>query len=360
MGLDTTIMRAIQFDQFGDPKEILKIVEKPIPEPGKNEVVVRMLLSPINPSDFNMMQGTYHQALSRAIWNQGRSPFTVDPDGKKLGVTLPYTPGGDGVGIVETVGPGLLAKRLKGKRVAVIPSHTGNWQEYTLVSAKQALPISEKIPLEQAATFFINPVTAFILIKEILQVKKGQWVLQTAASSQLGRMVIKLSKLWGFKTLNIVRSQKSKDLLLDLGADAVINTENEDILTRVAEITHNRGVPHALDCVGGATGSAVIQTLGVNGHLVLFGTLGDAPIQFPSRDVMTPMSRVSGFFLPQWFLEQGILKKLRIIKAVEKLVLNGTLETEIGQTFTFEDHLAAIDNSVARGRTGKTIIRIGN
>src|ERR1700682_5818861 len=100
-------MRAVVYERFGEPSEVLGVRDVPVPEPGPGEVRIRMLASPVNPSDLMAIRGKY-----------GLLP------------KLPATPGFEGVGIVESAGPGLLGKWLKGKRVAVLGSRTGNWQEF--------------------------------------------------------------------------------------------------------------------------------------------------------------------------------------------------------------------------------------
>src|SRR5438067_2243774 len=110
-------MKAVVFDRFGEPSEVLQVRDVPTPEPGRGQVRVRMLASPINPSDFLVVRGQY-----------GRLP------------TLPATPGFEGVGVIDATGPGLLKliRGLKpGRRVAVLNGTGGNWAEQVVISARQ-------------------------------------------------------------------------------------------------------------------------------------------------------------------------------------------------------------------------------
>src|SRR5438874_350033 len=219
-------MKAIVFEQFGDPAEVLQVREVPVPEPGPGQVRVRMLASPINPSDLLMVRGQY-----------GRQP------------ALPCTPGFEGVGVVEE-GHGLLARRVLGRRVAV-PNGTGsgNWQEKVVVPALQAVPVPQALSDEQAATFFVNPASALVMTRHVLRVPRGAWLLQTAAGSALGRMVIRLGKVHGFRTLNVVRRREQAEELLRLGGTAVVATNDEALEERVRALTGGAGVPFALDAV---------------------------------------------------------------------------------------------------------------
>ena len=183
-------MKAVVFERFGDPAEVLQVREVPEPEPGPGQVRVRMLASPIGPADFLTVRGEY-----------GYRP------------QLPATPGTEGVGIVEA-GRGLLGRMRVGRRVAVLNETGGNWQEKVVVSAMRVVPIPNHVPDDQAATFFINPATAFIMTRLVLKVPPRAWLLQTAAGSALGRMVIRLGRHFVFRTINVVRRHEQAEELL--------------------------------------------------------------------------------------------------------------------------------------------------
>ncbi len=210
-------MKAIVCDRWGEPEEVLQVRDVAEPTPGRGQVRVRMLASPINPSDLLMVRGQY-----------GRQP------------PLPATPGFEGVGIVES-GSGLLARRVMGRRVAVLGSGGGNWQEHVVIPARQAVPLPKELSDEQAATFFVNPASALILTRYVLQVPPGAWLLQTAAGSTLGRMVIRLGQHFGFRTLNVVRRREQAEELLRLGGTAAIATNDESLAERVPALTGGAG-----------------------------------------------------------------------------------------------------------------------
>jgi NADPH:quinone reductase-like Zn-dependent oxidoreductase len=329
-------MKAIVLDRFGDPAEVLQARDVPTPEPGHGEVRVRMLASPINPSDLMMVRGTY-----------GIKP------------ALPATPGFEGVGVVEANGGGLLGRLRLGKRVAVLNGQTGNWQEQVVVPARQVVPVPTTLPDEQAATFFVNPASALIMVRYVLKVPRGSWLLQTAAGSALGRMVIRLGKLDGFRTINVVRRADQKEELLRAGADAVICSALSSIEEEVKRITGGAGVPFALDPVGGATGSAAVQALGPHGKLLVYGTLAEEPICFEPRALMSGNKTIEGFWLSEWIRRQGVLTMLGLFRRIRKLFGTGVVTSDVAATFALDQIKAAVEHASRPGRSGKVLLRIG-
>lgn len=355
-------MRALELHDFDPGAPVagrVRCVDRDPGAPGPGRVRVRMIAAPVHPSDINWIEGTYHEAVRRSIWNHGASSLAFDPDRTRLLPEPPYTLGVEGVGVVESAGDGLLAHRLVGKRVAVSADGEGTWQEVTVVDAKRALPVPASISDEQAAMLFVNPLTAHVLVHEVLRVKRGEHVLVTAAGSALGRMVIRMGKKTGFRTIAVVRSGARKDELRSLGADDVIATDTDDVRARVHAITRGRGVPYALDCVGGELAGDVVRSLTLGGHAVLYGTLSKSPIALSPRDLMMPVARVSGFFLPSYLARVSLLTKLRVLRAVVSGIESGLLASELGPVLPLDRYEEALSLAASPGRTGKVLFRIG-
>lgn len=342
----------------------IRVSNVPVPEPGTGQVRVRMRMSPVNPSDLNFVHGTYHTALQRIIWNQGEAGderVFYDPALVTACPQPPYALGGEGMGVVDATGSGWLARRLLGKRVAIASGPpNGTWQEYTVVDARRAVALPAQIPDEQGAMFFINPVTAYVMTREVLRVPKGAWLLVTAAGSALGKSIVRMGRLYGFRTLCVVRSGANSDELRSLGADAVVETDRQDLVAEVFRLTGGMGVFHALDCVGGELAATVVRCLGLDGKLVLYGTLADQPLQLPIRDLMMPVAGISGFLLPNWMIQQSPLKLLRVLMQVKKLMIRGVFDAPIDQRFPLDRVAEAVAASLQTGRTGKILLEIGD
>src|SRR5262249_41181120 len=141
-----------------------------------------------------------------------------------------------------------------GQRVVPLGADLGTWQEYVTARAAAVLPVPDGIDDLQASMLLVNPPTAWIMLTELLNVHPNEWILQTAAGSAVGAWVIKIAHRIGAKTINVVRRRDQVEALKALGADEVICTADEDLAERVKTITGGRGVPYALDAVGGELG----------------------------------------------------------------------------------------------------------
>jgi NADPH:quinone reductase-like Zn-dependent oxidoreductase len=357
-------MKAAWIGAFSEDPGDIRIVDLPIPEPGPGQVRVRMLLSPVLPSDLYFAGGTYYRALERVIWNQGRTGADAgvyfDPARTTVCPVPPYTLGREGVGIVEACGGGFLGKRLLGRRVAVAGGPpNGTWQEHAVVDAKRAIAVPDRVDDEQAAMYLANPISACAMVREVLRVPRDAWLLLTAAGSSLGKSVVRLGRRDGFRTICVVRSDANTAELNALGADVVVETNRQDLVSEVARITSGRGVGYALDCVGGELVADVVRCLGLGGRLVLYGTLVDGPAPIAVRDLMMPMTQVSGFYLGNWLARQSPLKILGLLRTVRNLTLEGVFHTPVTETHPLEDVAKAVAAATAPGRTGKVLLSIG-
>jgi NADPH:quinone reductase-like Zn-dependent oxidoreductase len=321
--------------QFGEPANVIACRDAPDPVCGSGEVRIRMLASPVNPSDLMTLRGIY-----------GRRP------------SLPFIPGYEGVGIVEEAN-GLLAwfRGLKGSRVAVLNGTGGNWAEQVVIPSRQAVPLPDDLPDEQAASFFVNPASAIVMVRYVLQVPRGGWLLQTAAGSMLGRMVIRMGKRDGFHTINLVRRRAQVAELKQLGADEVLVLGEDDIPARVRDLTQH-GVGYAIDCVGGAMGSEAIKCLGPGGRLLLYGTLSGEPLSFDPRVLMVGGKRIEGFWLSEWVPQQGFLTMLSLFSQITALMREGTLATEKGTVYSLDQVAEAVREAEKPARGGKVLLRI--
>jgi len=352
-------MRSVVVTELSQQFDKIQIQQREKPEPGPGQVRVRMLMAAVNPSDRNFVRGDYLKSLQRLLWNRGKSTPSFDPAGLQLYPSFPYALGGEGVGIVDACGSGLAERRLKGERVAISAGPpNGTWQDYTVVDAKRAIPVPASLSNEQAAMFIINPLSAYAMCRHVLSLSTGQWLIQSGAGSALGKMVIRLGREFGFKTINVIRNEVHRQALLDAGADVVINSETENILDRVAAVTKGLGVAGAMDCIGGNVAAQMVQCLGLKGQMVVYGTLSGENIELPSRDLMMPGNTISGFFAGSWLANQAPETLLNTIGQLGKLAQKGVFQTPIAKQFPLEQAAEALAYSFEPARQGKILLNI--
>jgi NADPH:quinone reductase-like Zn-dependent oxidoreductase len=348
-------MKSAAIDSFSDDASTVEVREVAPPKPGPGQVRVRMRMAPVNPSDFNYIDGIYERSLARMIWNRDAERPTDSP-GSDVFPRPPYSLGVEGVGVVEESGGGFLGKRLVGKRVAVVSGPpNGTWQEQTLIDARRAFPVPRSLSDAEACSFFVNPLTALVLVRHVLEVPSGAVLLQTAAGSALSQMVRNLAREDGFRVIDVVRSRAGADRLKQGNSKYVVALEDEDLLEAVHRIAPG-GVDYVLDCVGGATGSNVLRTLAPRGRMVCYGTLSREPISLPPRDIIMPMTSIEGFYLAAYLASRTLFQRLGLVRKTAKLIESGVLGTSVEQTYRLEDLHEALKHARRPGRTGKVLL----
>ena len=349
-------MKSAGIDSFSDDAGTVEVRDVAAPKPGPGQVRVRMRMAPVNPSDFNYIDGIYERSFARMIWNRGAERPADSPGSAELFPRPPYALGVEGVGIVEESGGGFLGGRLVGKRVAVVsgPPH-GTWQEQTLIDARRAFPVPRPLSDAQACSFFVNPLTALVLVRQVLRVPRGSVLLQTAAGSALCQMVRNLAREDGFRVIDVVRSRSGAERLKQANAKYVVALEDEDLLEAVHRIAP-QGVDYVLDCVGGATGSEALRALTPGGRMVCYGTLSREPISLPPRDIMMPMTSVEGFYLAAYLAKRTLFQRLGLVRKTAKLIESGILGTPVEQIYPLDALHEALAHARRPGRAGKILL----
>src|SRR6059058_899334 len=175
--MSKTINAAV-YERHGNPADVLRIESRPWPTPALDEVLVQMRAAPINPADLNQIEGKY----------------PVRPE-------LPATPGFEGAGIVVELGSGV--KNLTSGALVILPHNVGTWRDAVVVKAEELVVVPEGIEPVQAAMLKINPLTAWRLLHDYVDLQRGDWLIQNAANSAAGCDVIQIAHELGYKTVNV-------------------------------------------------------------------------------------------------------------------------------------------------------------
>src|SRR5215467_12478060 len=224
-------MRAVQVKAYDGKPGSLTVAELPVPRPGPGEVLVRVAASPVNPSDLMFITGNYGFKKS-----------------------LPATPGFEGSGTVVETGGGIMARFMKGRRVACAAadpkSSGGMWAEYIVTAANFCVPLRKDVDLEHGATMLVNPLTAWALVDEA---RRGghRAAVQTAAASALGRMVIRLGQKFGLPVVNVVRRAEQVELLRAMGAEHVLNSADPGFDEALRALCHKLRATISFEAVSG-------------------------------------------------------------------------------------------------------------
>ena len=229
----------------------VSIKEVDVPEPKPHEVIVRMEASPINPSDMWPMFGP--ASLDKATFDPSKNAL-VAPVHKsmlmriksRLDQTLPI--GNEGAGTVVGAGDSPEAQALMGKTVSILTGAA--YTEYACVPAQACLPHMESTTAQQAASSFVNPLTALGMV-ETMRMEGHKALVHTAAVSNLGQMLNKICLEEGVDLVNIVRSQQQVDILKDLGAKIVLDSTSENFKAELYQAIDKTGATLAFDAIGG-------------------------------------------------------------------------------------------------------------
>ncbi len=317
-------MRAVQLTSFGDPVDGLQYVDIPEPDaPGPNQALIGVEFSPINPNDLMVAQGIY----------AFRPP-------------LPAVIGNEGVGRVLAVGPGVESVKV-GARVLAPPS-SFTWRERIVVSAGGLSALPADADPQQLAMLGINPPTAALLLSEYVDLKPGEWVVQNAANSGVGRWVIAFAKTRGLKTVNIVRRPELAAELEGVGGDVVV-VDTPDVPDRIKAAVGQAELRLALDGVSGPATGVLAATLSARGTLVSFAAMSERPMSISPLDVIFKPLTMRGF----WLGHPEIAAKIppAVVQAA-KMIASGGVQIPVAATYP----LSAIKEAVAHAQRGGKIL----
>lgn len=257
-------------------------------------------------------------------------------------------------------GGGLLGWWLKGKRVAFATQQDsdGSWAQYCVANAKFCIPLKENIPIDQAAGLIVNPLSAIAM----MQLAHGHnAIVQNAAASQLGRMIIRLAAKAKVPLINIVRRQEQIEFLKSLGAQYILHSENPHFLADLKELSGQLNATCALDAIAGAMTGALMSALPKDSVVYVYGGLSGHPSGGISPlSLIFESKRVEGFWLTKWIETQGMMGMLKVSREVRNLISEGVIQTAIFKTVGLDGAAAAIKEYTREMSLGKVIIKPNN
>jgi NADPH:quinone reductase-like Zn-dependent oxidoreductase len=324
-----SISQAICYHQYGKPDAVLNLEEVQLPEVQPDQVKIRMLAAVINPSDLGMILGKYGKLK-----------------------TLPAIAGREGVGEIVELGSAVSSFRI-GQRVRM-PEDCGAWQSHCVASAHNLWAIPSDIPLELAAMSFINPPTAWRILRDA-HLPEGYWLIQNAANSAVGIFVIQMAKHLGLKTINLVRRPELIEPLMKMGADVVV-LDNDEYPKKIRELTQGADLILGLNSVGGESAMRMTQALSEGANLITFGGMAFEPIRFPTRQLIFNQLSMTGFWMDKWYKTHSRERVQIMLERIYALMRDRTLHAPVEATFTLGQFKEAIVLS-QQPRLGKVLLK---
>jgi len=324
-------MNTLAFDREGSPEEVLQVIEKGKPIPGADEVLVKVLAVPINPSDIYFIEGNYR--------------FKPEFPGQTAGL--------EGTGIVEKAGARV--DMPEGTLVAFFSKKT--WAEYVLVSPEELAVLPKDFPVEKAAQFTLNPFTAWGLL-EMSHPAPGEWMLLTGANSAVARIAIQLARQREVRTIAIVRDIRQAAELKTLGAELVFDIEDIHLSDHIQQATAGKGIDVALESVGGSIVTRIIENMAPFGRLNIYGLVRrDEAAQFFNGQIVYKNLTIQGFGVRAFLSNQTKSQRRDMIQGLTEAIGRPSFQLPVAQTFSWRDFRKALEQNSQSGRPGKILLK---
>jgi NADPH2:quinone reductase len=319
-------MRAIQIEQFGGP-EVLRLAELPVPEPGEGEVLIKVSRAGINFADTHTRENSY---LARQ--------------------ELPLIPGAEVAGTVER-GAGELRE---GQRVvALVPS--GGYAEYASAPLGGTFPIPDGIDDGVALALVLQGLTAWHLYRTAAQLREGESVVVHAAAGGVGTLAVQLAKPFGAgRVIATASSEEKRSLALELGADAAVDVNAEDLTAALREANEGRRVDVVLEMAGGRVFDQGLDALAPFGRLVIYGLASQEPSEVSNARLLRRSQAVVGFWLAHCFRDPEMVGPP--LRDLFERASRGELRPVMGETYPLSEAGRAHEDLQARRTHGKLLL----
>lgn len=321
-------MRAVVVEQHGGP-EVLTVVDRPVPEPGPGEALVRVGAAGVNFIDIYQRTGAYP-------------------------MDLPYVVGLEGAGTVDAVGEGV-APDLVGRRVGWVMVNGTGYTEVAVVPADRLVPLPDEVDDERAAAVLLQGMTAHFLAESTYPARSGETALVHAAAGGVGQLLCQLLSAKGVRVVATTSTEAKAELAREAGADEVILYREEDLVAGVRRRCGDRGVDVVYDGVGRDTFDAGLEVLRPRGTMVLFGaSSGPVPPLDPQR-----LNAAGSLYLTRPSLTHYVAERTELEQradAVLSAVADGRLRVRIGGRYPMEDAARAQTDLGSGSTTGKLLV----
>ncbi len=321
-------MRAVVVERLGPP-EVMELRDLPVPQPGPDEVRLRVEAVGINFADVLTVAGEY---LTRT--------------------RFPYTPGMEFAGTVDALGEGVTGVQV-GQRVASLGGR-GGLAQYALSPAAALIPVPASFSAAQAAAFPVSYYTAYHGLKTLGHGKEGEWVLVQAAAGALGTASIQLAKALGMNVVAMASTEEKLGIARNLGADVTLLQDDPDRVQKVREAAGGKGVPLILEVVGGKRFQESLDMAANRGRLIVIGNASREQATLRPVELMKRNLTVTGLWLTSLMPDAEATREAA--QALTALVGSGRVTPQVGPTYPLAESARAFQDILDRKTTGKVII----
>ena len=320
-------MKAIVVREFG-PAEGMTLEDVPDPSPGPAQVLVRAKAIGVNPVETYIRAGTY-----------AKLP------------TLPYTPGTDAAGVIESAGSDVRSVK-KGDRVYVhgVAAGSGAYAELMVCDASQVHPLPDAVTFEQGAAIGIPYVTAYRALFSKAQARPGETLFVNGGSGAVGTASVQLARARGLRVIATAGTDRGRQLLTGLGADHVLNHRDAAYFEHVTELTGGRGADVILEMLANVNLDRDLDVLAVRGRLVVVGNRGR--IEIDPRKIMRKDGAVHGMMMLHITADELREAHAALVAGLR----TGTLAPVIGRTMKLADAVPAHTAVLEPGAYGKIVL----
>lgn len=318
-------MRAIRVAQFGGP-EVLKLEEVPTPTAAAGQVLVHVRAAGVNPYDTYMRAGTY----------------AVKPP-------LPYTPGSDAAGVVESVGPNVTRVKA-GDRVYTAKTISGAYAEYALALEEQVQPLPEGVEFAQGAGVWVPYGTAYHALHHSAQARAGESMLVHGASGGVGTAALQLGRAMGLTIYGTAGTDAGIELIQREGVHHAFNHTKPGYEDEILKATGGLGVDIILEMLANVNLPKDLKLLAKNGRVIVIGNRGETTIN--PRELMSRRASIRAFTL--WALTEQETKEVHA--GVNAGLANGTLHPVVGKEIPLSEAARAHKEILEPGASGKIVL----
>jgi trans-2-enoyl-CoA reductase len=326
--MNKTISAAV-YETHGNPANVLNIQKQPWPTPASEEAVVQMRAAPINPADLNQIEGKY-----------------------PLRPNLPATPGFEGAGAVIDLGESV--KDLALGALVILPHNLGTWRDAVAVKASELVTVPPEIDPVHAAMLKINPMTAWRLLHDYVDLKSGEWLIQNAANSAAGRAVIQIAHDLGYKTINVVRREELIDELRAEGGDVVL-VDRGNLREEVKHVTNSAPIRLGLNAVGGDSALRLANCLAPSSTMVTFGAMSLQALKIPNGLLIFKDLRFQGIWINKWYDNATVDERMEAFQRLFEMAKRGLLKPKVEKAYSLSQAKTAVAHAAQGKRSGKII-----